>query len=251
MEKVVRLCSIDGCGRVHAARGWCSVHYKRWRRHGSTDALRGMTLVSKVCPHCGEDKPLDAFSPSRKHAGGVHFYCRPCSAAKRREYYARTATPATRAVAAKQARERRAADPAFAEADRARIRARAKAKPHVVNAYNRAWRASNPERARQHSKRYRDANPDKALQYVERRRARLVGAPVNDFTAEDWRALLVEFEFRCAYCLSRGVALQQDHMTPLSRGGSHTRSNVVPACGPCNNRKGTRDLLRSLEVLAA
>ena len=31
---MTRLCSIDGCTRVHCARGWCSTHYKRWSTHG-------------------------------------------------------------------------------------------------------------------------------------------------------------------------------------------------------------------------
>lgn len=29
-----RTCSIEGCGRPHEARGWCSMHYKRWQAHG-------------------------------------------------------------------------------------------------------------------------------------------------------------------------------------------------------------------------
>ena len=30
-------CSIDGCTRKAAARGWCHTHYERWRLHGSTE----------------------------------------------------------------------------------------------------------------------------------------------------------------------------------------------------------------------
>lgn len=30
----MRVCSIEGCLRRHEARGWCSLHYDRWRRHG-------------------------------------------------------------------------------------------------------------------------------------------------------------------------------------------------------------------------
>lgn len=28
------ICEIRGCGRPHKARGWCALHYQRWRRHG-------------------------------------------------------------------------------------------------------------------------------------------------------------------------------------------------------------------------
>ena len=29
-----RTCTIDGCGSPAHARGWCDMHYRRWRRHG-------------------------------------------------------------------------------------------------------------------------------------------------------------------------------------------------------------------------
>jgi hypothetical protein len=32
-----RLCIISGCSRVHYARDWCTLHYGRWQRYGSTD----------------------------------------------------------------------------------------------------------------------------------------------------------------------------------------------------------------------
>lgn len=28
------ICSVEGCGKPHLARGWCESHYRRWRRHG-------------------------------------------------------------------------------------------------------------------------------------------------------------------------------------------------------------------------
>lgn len=36
---MMRLCSVAGCGRGHRARGFCSSHWKRWRRYG--DPLKG------------------------------------------------------------------------------------------------------------------------------------------------------------------------------------------------------------------
>lgn len=54
-----KLCSIDGCGRHHLARGWCSLHYNRWRSNGDP-------LLSHVCRtgwdgncrQCGSEGPF-------------------------------------------------------------------------------------------------------------------------------------------------------------------------------------------------
>ena len=32
-----KICSIDGCESTHYGRGWCQMHYKRWKKHGTTD----------------------------------------------------------------------------------------------------------------------------------------------------------------------------------------------------------------------
>ena len=34
-----RTCSVDGCGKPHAAKGFCYSHWERWKRHG--DPLAG------------------------------------------------------------------------------------------------------------------------------------------------------------------------------------------------------------------
>lgn len=31
---VPKICSVDGCEKRLVARGWCNMHYKRWRKHG-------------------------------------------------------------------------------------------------------------------------------------------------------------------------------------------------------------------------
>lgn len=39
MASITRVCSIAGCGKKHEARGWCSMHYGRWRRHGGPSVM--------------------------------------------------------------------------------------------------------------------------------------------------------------------------------------------------------------------
>lgn len=34
------ICKVDGCGRAHVARGWCSTHYNQWQRNEGTGRPR-------------------------------------------------------------------------------------------------------------------------------------------------------------------------------------------------------------------
>jgi 5-methylcytosine-specific restriction endonuclease McrA len=55
-------------------------------------------------------------------------------------------------------------------------------------------------------------------------------------TSTQWLAILNANKHRCYYCKVK-TRLTMDHVIPLSKGGKHTASNIVPACGPCNSRK--------------
>ena len=54
--------------------------------------------------------------------------------------------------------------------------------------------------------------------------------------------------YKCQYCgrhksMLRGREfLTRDHIVPISRGGLNTWQNVVTACSPCNNKKGSHML---------
>jgi hypothetical protein len=104
------------------------------------------------------------------------------------------------------------------------------------------WRAANKAREYEKLREWRAANPDAVAAQQSRRRALRYGNN-PDLTVEQWQAILVEFDHRCAYCNVGGVPMEMEHMTPLSRGGRHTASNVVPSCGPCNRSKHMRTAL--------
>lgn len=64
----------------------------------------------------------------------------------------------------------------------------------------------------------------------------------NDRTPLNRAMVFARDRHICAYCGGRysGSALEMEHVTPSSRGGSTVWQNVVSACRACNQRKGNR-----------
>lgn len=137
--------------------------------------------------------------------------------------------------------------------------------PERQRAYAREWLKRNPDKAREAVRRWNKAHPEKRRAgkrlYYERHRdqhkavmaayhaahpevlrakssayrARARAAD-GQFTSSQWRALVVRYDGKCAYCGATGP-LEVDHRIPLSRGGSNAIDNVLPACGSCNRAK--------------
>jgi 5-methylcytosine-specific restriction endonuclease McrA len=191
-------------------------------------------------------------STESRRAANARYYAKPENREKARIHAASPEAVAVRAryaktpegiAARKRARAKWRAKPGNAEKERAAIE-RWKTTPEgaaVQRAAEARVRATAKGRAdrRAAQRRYQGSHKDRVR--VARYRAAKRAAPVNDLSDADWASLLEEFGGRCAYC-GRDGAMEQDHVWPLSRGGSHTRSNVVPACRPCNASKGARTL---------
>jgi hypothetical protein len=102
----------------------------------------------------------------------------------------------------------------------------------------RCYRKANRERERENLRRWRKANPEQHREHCRRRHAKLVSV-IHNLTVKEWQHIKEIYDHRCAYCGEKKKKLTQDHVVPISKGGSHTISNVVPACQSCNSRKGT------------
>lgn len=136
---------------------------------------------------------------------------------------------------------------------RARQRAKYAARRAHYQAIKRAWNAEHGEQLQGIRLRYNATHREQRrvyhLTYKQmyrdviratgaRRRARKAGAPVNDLTVAQWREIKEAYQQRCAYCGKTSERLEMEHITPLAAGGSHTASNIVPACKTCNRHKG-------------
>jgi 5-methylcytosine-specific restriction endonuclease McrA len=124
-----------------------------------------------------------------------------------------------------------------AQSNRHRVSAEHRAM--MKRATTRAYRDRHRAEVNRKQSEYIKANPEIAYLAQERRRARKMAAPIRDLTQKQWRAIKAAFGNRCAYCGEHFERLTMDHVIPLSKGGSHTASNVVPACRSCNCRKAT------------
>lgn len=71
-------CAIEGCGRAHYARGWCAVHYFRWRHHGHP--LKGSQpggAPERCCEVAGCEKPAGGDGLCRAHRRKLKLYGDP------------------------------------------------------------------------------------------------------------------------------------------------------------------------------
>lgn len=76
---------------------------------------------------------------------------------------------------------------------------------------------------------------------VIKRRAILAGA-IGLHNNNEWENLKKKFNYMCLCCKKQEpfIKLTEDHIIPLSRGGSNDISNIQPLCRSCNSIKHTK-----------
>ena len=105
------------------------------------------------------------------------------------------------------------------------------------------WNKENPEKIKEYAKKYSKGNGREAkYESYQRRRAMLANAVTDNHTIKELHAYWLEQGYDpdvCTYCDKPIEAKTSigDHVIPLSRGGSHTVDNLVPACLSCNSSK--------------
>lgn len=214
-----RTCERDGCEGVYLARGMCRSCYSKWRR-ATQGRNRQSEYYDRTCITCDAE-----FKSSRKTGKFCSDECKGVfySDALRK----RCKLPAHHPVILQIAANREADRLARAVAKRSKYEWRtARECPgcacsftplHTPNA------VTCSKRCQRRVQRWRRA-------------ARERGAR-GEFTWSEFMRIARKFDYCCAYCGVKPERLDPDHVVPLSRGGSNTPSNLLPACNMCNSNK--------------
>lgn len=197
--------------------------------------------MAKRCSRCNQWRDSSEFYKDKSKRDGLKSHCKACHEVYKRGY---RSTPAAKQVKERRETARRkptaAAPPpppddldGLFQAWRRHNTARRKA---FVRAQLRKWHAQHPSESRGWARQNRESIRTSA----QGQRAARLHAAINTFSVAEWQWLIERFESRCAYCGKICTGLTPDHVLPLSRGGNNSLGNIVPACGPCNLRKGAR-----------
>lgn len=223
--------------------------------------------MPKACSKCGETKPLEMFKKERRASSGFAAICKACNSA------AQKSRANSRAVNAPSIVKRRKVCPSCKKDNLAEQYYTDKRNADWLSGYckdctnqktgeyyaqnkdkcrelNRQWVIQNRERANALSREWYRKHPEVNKAARRRWRARKKNAEICDLTAKEWLELLEHNGNKCGYC-GGSDNLSQDHAVPLTRGGDHTLTNIIPSCRPCNSRKHTKTALEFIWEQAA
>lgn len=111
--------------------------------------------------------------------------------------------------------------------------------PERTVQYSRSRYLRRAEQMKASTERWRKNNPDKVRDIRENRRARELGAFMEDVDRLD---LWLVHQGLCGICNEpvEFDTAEVDHIIPLSRGGLHSYDNCQPAHVTCNRRKANK-----------
>lgn len=186
---------------------------------------------SKTCTRCGQILSVDNFSPNPKGRQGLRAECKKCRA----EY--------TRNWSANNAEKKAAADKAYREANKDKVKETYKAwasqNKERIKETGYRWAKNNPEKSREIKRAWEQRNPDSRRAKVQRYRSRAANNETRLILAKEIKRL---YSSPCFFCDSQ-ERIEADHIIARDRGGRHSIGNLMPLCRSCNASKRDKTIM--------
>lgn len=197
----------------------------------------------KTCTHCNRDFPANReyFHSHKQGMYGLRSQCKACYTAKVDIYRSNHKDKVAvwlkrwRSKNGEKIREyaKKHGTPEKRKAYRINHR-------EQLREYHRLRYLHNKEKYQEQGRAWRMANPLKRRQSVNRRRAKRVLAG-GFHTADQIAELHTRQDGKCFHCsVEFNGVFTEDHIIPISRGGTDWIDNIALMCQSCNSSKGTK-----------
>ena len=130
--------------------------------------------------------------------------------------------------------------------------------------YNKKWQKNNKERRKQYDKKYRNTHKEKIKEWYQKNKEKELKRVkkwrkdnkqhyyftkkqrelkkkeiVGSHTQGEWEMLKAQYNWICPSCgkSEPEIKLTEDHIIPISKGGSNNIENIQPLCKNCNCKK--------------
>lgn len=170
----------------------------------------------KTCSDCKTEKHVSEFNRCSRHRDGLMYNCRECEYRRHAEW-----REENREKLVKRQRAYR-----FNNKERLAVK-------------KSEWNDKNKEKLRASRKKWSDAHPDSRRERVMRRNAIKKNATIGKVNySEIWNR-----DKGVCYLCGKEIERSDchfDHIIPLSKGGSHTMSNIAATHSVCNMKKSRK-----------
>lgn len=187
------------------------------RRVVNNQTLNIDPTYSKRCSECKAVKHNSSFRINRRRPDGLHSMCKPCSS-----------------IIERQCRENRKAINSASPPQVSTKKCAICKLTLAASEFNKRLEITDGLNCI-----CKECQSNK----VHERRSSMLSAVEKEHdraTSEFIRELKSKYDYCCGYCGKRPDVLHIDHIYPLSKGGKHIKSNLMPACPNCNLRKSSK-----------